>query len=71
MNIEFLLVDFPGHRTVLADGRPVGVTNHILMLPAGDYVITLDGDATDPASRDVVLVGTSTVRPKVLHFAAG
>jgi len=69
MNIEFLLVAFADDRTVLADGDIVGVTNHILMLPADEYTITIDGGSTDPASQDVVLAGTSAVRPRVVHFA--
>lgn len=69
MSIEFLLVTFSEDRIVLADGDKVGVTNHILMLPADEYTIMLDGSPTDPASQDVVLAGTSAVRPKVVHFA--
>jgi hypothetical protein len=71
VSIEFLLVVFPESRTVLADGDPVGVTNHILMLPANEYDITLDNGGSRPASRDVILAGTSAVRPKVVQFAAG
>lgn len=70
MSIEFLLVVFPEERAVLADGDKVGFTNHTLMLPANEYTITLDGDKTAPASQDVVLAGTSVVRPKIVTFAA-
>jgi hypothetical protein len=69
MSLEYLLVVFPEKRAVLADGDPVGVTNHTLMLPANEYTITLDGDATQPPSHDVLLAGTSVVRPKVVSFA--
>ena len=58
-----------GHRGVLADDDPVGVTNHTLMLPADEYTISLDGAATSPPSQDVILAGTSLVRPKVVTFA--
>ncbi len=68
MSLEFLLVVFPEQRSVLADGDSVGVTNHTLMLPANEYTITLDGAATTPASRDVILAGTSVVKPKVVIF---
>lgn len=68
MSLEFLLVVFPEQRSVLADGDSVGVTNHTLMLPTNEYTITLDGAPTDPASRDVILAGTSVVRPKVVTF---
>ena len=69
MSLEYLLVVFPGPRGVLADGDPVGVTNHTLMLPANEYTIKLDGAATLPPSQDVVLAGTSVVRPRVVTFA--
>lgn len=69
MSLEYLLVVFPVQRSVLADGDQVGVTNHTLMLPANEYTITLDGPATQPPSQDVVLAGTSVVRPKVVTFA--
>jgi hypothetical protein len=68
MAIEYLLVTFPEQRAVLADGEGVGVTNHTLMLPADEYEITLDGTGYQPVSQDVVLAGTSIVRPKVIAF---
>lgn len=71
MSLEYLLVVFPESRSVLADGDQVGVTNHIMMLPANEYEITLDGGGTQPASQDVILAGTSVVRPKVISFATG
>jgi len=49
MNLEYLLVTFKENRTVLADGTPVGVTNHVLMLPPGGYDITLT--APEPPRR--------------------
>ena len=70
MSLEYLLVVFPDQtRAVLADGDPVGVTNHTLILPANEYTITVDGAATQPPSHDVLLAGTSVVRPKVVSFA--
>lgn len=71
MSLEYLLVVFPDQRSVLADGDKVGVTNHILMLPANEYAITLDGGGYKPKSQDVILAGTSVVRPKVITFAPG
>jgi hypothetical protein len=70
MAIQFLLVTFPDQRSVLADGNGVGFTNHILMLPAGEYLITLDGAGYSPASQDIALVGTSIVKPLVIAFNA-
>ncbi len=69
MSIEFLLVVFPQERAVLADGDRVGFTNHTLMLPPNEYTISLEGNKTQPESQDVVLAGTSVVRPKVISFA--
>ncbi len=69
MSLEYLLVVFPEQRAVLADDDAVGVTNHTLMLPANEYTIKLDGAPTQPESQDVILAGTSVVRPKVVTFA--
>jgi hypothetical protein len=66
--IQYLLVLFDEDRGVRADGDSVGVTNHTLMLPADEYIITLEGDGYAPASQDVPLVGTSIMRPKVVQF---
>jgi PEGA domain-containing protein len=68
MSVQYLLVVYKGDRTVLADGDSVGVTNHTLMLPANEYVITLQGGGYAPKSQDVVLSGTSLPCPKVVVF---
>jgi hypothetical protein len=68
MAIEYLLVSYPEQRAVLADGDGVGFTNHTLMLPADEYVITLDGNGHQPDNRDIVLAGTTIVRPLVIAF---
>lgn len=70
MAIEFLLVTFPEKRAVLADGEPVGFTNHTVMLQTGEYEITLEGGGCRPSSRDVALTGTSIPKPMVIDFAA-
>jgi len=68
MVIQYLLVTYPEQRAVLVDGAGVGFTNHTLMLPADEYSITLDGSGYQPASQQVVLSGTSLVKPKVVAF---
>ena len=68
MSIEFLLVTFSDKRVVMADGDPVGITNHVLMMPADEYIITLQGAGYAPPNQDVVLAGTSIMRPKVIAF---
>ncbi len=69
MTLEYLLVNFKDDRTVLANGTSVGVTNHMVMLPPGDYAITLSGDATTPPEQDIELDGTSPVKPCVVLFS--
>jgi PEGA domain len=68
MSVEYLLVVYSGDRDVLADGDRVGVTNHTILLPPDEYIITLSGDGYTPANADVVLAGTSIMRPKVVVF---
>ena len=68
MSIQYLLVSFPDQCNVLADGSAVGVTNHVLMLPADEYQITLSSSSYFPSSQDIALVGTSLVKPLVVAF---
>ena len=68
MSIEYLLVSFPEQRAVLADGNAVGFTNHTMLLPGDEYLITLDGGGYQPPSQDIVLSGTSLVKPMVISF---
>jgi hypothetical protein len=68
MVLEYLLVHFGETRMVLADGNPVGVTNHILVLQPGSYAITLSGSGYSPTSAAIDLFGTSVVQPKVVVF---
>jgi hypothetical protein len=51
---------------VLADGDRVGVTNHTILITANEYTITLSGDDYVPTSQDVVVAGTSIMRPLVV-----
>ncbi len=68
MAMQYLLVNFPQDRPVLADGSGVGTTNRVMMLPAGEYEITLDGGGHNPLTLDVVLNGTSLFAPMVISF---
>jgi hypothetical protein len=68
MAVEYLLVSYKADRDVLADGDRVGVTNHTIMIQANEYIITLSGDGHVPQSQDVVVAGTSIMRPKVVVF---
>jgi hypothetical protein len=69
MSVEYLLVTYKDDRDVLADGDRVGVTNHTILLPADEYVISLSGDGYAPPSQDVVVAGTSIMRPVVVAFS--
>ena|SRR6266852_5532462 len=68
MAMEFLLVTFREDRRVFADGDPVGITNHTLLIPPNEYIITLEGDGFEPPQQDVVVTRTSIMRPKVVAF---
>jgi len=68
MAIEYLLVTYPDQREVLANGERVGSTNHTLLLPSDEYIITLEGEGYQPPSQDVVLTGTSEGKPMVIAF---
>ncbi|HSI51270.1 MAG TPA: hypothetical protein VLA61_23645 [Ideonella sp.] len=68
MSIEFLLVICPDACPVRADGNGVGFTNHTLILPSDEYTITVDAQGCTPESVDVVLSGTSLIRPCVVVF---
>jgi hypothetical protein len=70
MSVEYLLVTFPEDRDVLADGDRVGVTNHTILISSNEYVISLSGTDYAPASQDVVVAGTSIMRPLVVAFTA-
>lgn len=69
MSIEYLLVICPDNCPVRADGNGVGFTNHTLILPADEYTITVDTQGCTPASVDVVLSGSSLVKPCVVVFS--
>jgi hypothetical protein len=59
MSVEYLLV---------ANGDRVDVTNHTILLATDEYIITLSGDGYAPPREDVVLAGTSIMRPRVVVF---
>jgi len=68
MSVEYLLVVYKQDRDVFADGERVGVTNHTILIASDEYLISLSGDGYTPATADVVLAGTSIMRPKVVVF---
>jgi hypothetical protein len=69
MTFEYLRVNFWETRNVLGNGAPIGVTNQVMALAAGDYIITLDGPACTPAELDVELNGTSSSSPMIIQFS--
>ena len=68
MQSEFLMVTCKDNLAVKANGKLVGVTNHIMILVPGVYLITLDGNGFSPPSQEIELIGTSHVRPMVIAF---
>jgi PEGA domain len=68
MAVEYLLVTYKDDRDVLVDGDRVGVTNHTILLPANEYIISLSGDGYVPATQTIVVAGTSIMRPRVVAF---
>ena len=68
MALEYLLVVYKDDRRVLANGDPVGIANHTLLIPPNEYLISLEGDGFTPKEQDVVITGSSIMRPKVVIF---
>jgi hypothetical protein len=62
MAVEYVLVVYKEDRDVLADGDRVGVTNHTILLPGNEYIITLSGDGYVPPSQTVVVAGAPAAR---------
>ena len=67
---QFLIVKFDQtpERTVLANGHPVGVTNHMMLLSSGIYDITLSGTGYTPTHQKITLTNTTAHRPKIVIF---
>jgi hypothetical protein len=67
---QFLIAKFDQtpDRTVLANGKPVGVTNHMLLLSAGVYDISLSGSGYKPAKQNITLANTTAQRPRIVVF---
>ncbi|MFZ5861887.1 MAG: hypothetical protein ACOYXR_03445 [Nitrospirota bacterium] len=67
---QYLLVACNVTRVVTVDGRPVGRTDEVLEVPAGEHVIGLLAPPENfrPKERRVVLVGTSAAKPLTARF---
>ncbi len=67
--MEFVIVTYPTNRFVYIDGVPTGSTDDVLQMDGGTHVFDL-GDPADyePASREVVVDGTSVLAPMRLAF---
>jgi hypothetical protein len=71
---QFLIVKFGDgsdpslDRTVLANGNPVGITNHMFLMSAGVYSISLSGSGYSPPQQTVTLANTTAHRPAVVVF---
>jgi len=68
--MEFLLVIFPEEREVVIDGVVAGLTNHLITLAAGTYLVSLaPPDDFRPLEIEVVVLDTSPIDPREVEFA--
>jgi hypothetical protein len=67
--MEFVMVVFPTKRSVNVDGVLTGNTNENLRMEAGTHRFDL-GDPADyePVSQEVVVQGTTVLRPMKVVF---
>jgi hypothetical protein len=55
---------------VLIDGVPAGITNHLITLAPGTYLVSLDGDGNfTPVEQEILVIGSSPLRPMKVEFA--
>lgn len=68
--MEFVIVTYPPtKRSVFIDGVLTGSTDEVLQMDAGTHVFDLGNPADyDPASREVVVEGTSVLAPMPVAF---
>ncbi len=67
---QYLLVECNVTRVVTVDGRPVGRTDEVLEVPAGEHVISLLAPPENfrPKERKITLAGTSPEKPFTARF---
>jgi hypothetical protein len=67
---QYLLVACNVTRVVTVDGQPVGRTDEVLEVPAGEHVVSLLAPPANfrPKERRILLGGTSPEKPAVLRF---
>ncbi len=66
---EYVKVTYPTNRFVYIDGEKSGNTNEVLRIDAGTHVFDLGKTANyEPASREVVVDGTTVLVPMVIAF---
>jgi hypothetical protein len=69
--MEFLLVTFPHERDVLIDGVAAGLTNHLITLGGGVFLVSLAPPADFlPSEVEVAVHDTSPLEPVEVVFAA-
>jgi tetratricopeptide (TPR) repeat protein len=62
-----LLVQFPGEAGVLIDGERRGSTNRVLPVDAGEHVVSLEGEQTEPDSITLTIAPEDDVRTVVFQ----
>ena len=67
--MEFLLVVYGTERDVVIDGVAAGLTNHLITLAPGTYLVSLDGDNDfTPVEQQILVNGSSPLRPTKVEF---
>jgi len=66
---QYVIVSYPGDRTVYVDGTPCGSTNQVMIVQRGSHRFDL-GDPRDyaPPFIDAFVVGTTQDNPMRLAF---
>ena len=67
--MEYVFVSFKEDRTVLADGKKLGQTNHTLLIENGHHSFTLGGPQNyQPEKVDAVIQNTTSLSPYKVEF---
>lgn len=68
--MEYVKVTYPVKRSVHVDGELTGDTDEILRMEAGTHVFDLGSPLDyEPASREIVVTGTTVLLPMEVVFA--
>ena len=67
--MEYVVVIYPGDRSVLIDGQFSGHTNSTLIIQEGNHQISLETlDDFEPGPQDLQVSGTTPMNPMEVTF---